>query len=193
MSREAVETPVAAQRRFRPSVVLPVIVGALLVGLLGWRLQQVGNSGPPQVGERAPDMTLEFFDGYQWDGRQVADLSDMQGQIVVINFWASWCPECHDEAEEFERVYRKYKDNGVVFLGVAHSDLDAKSYEYLADYDITYPNAPDLRLAATDDYGVTGIPETYIIDRDGRVAYLAIRAMSEAELESVLNDLLASS
>ena len=125
------------------------------------------QKGQFDIGERAPNFTLTSFDG------QTYNLSDLHGKVVVLNMWASWCKPCEQEAADLEAAWRHYQPRGdVVFLGVAWTDTDKKSLEYLDKFDITYPNGPDLGTRISQDYRITGVPETYVIDRDGVLSYV---------------------
>ena len=171
-----------------------VIIGALaaLMALIGWGL--ANNSGErPQVGEPAPDVQLTFFEGYGWNNQSEAMLSDMQGNIVVLNIWGSWCAECKHEADDLENTYRAFADQGVVFLGVAYLDIDSNSLEFLSDYDITYPNVPDRANVINDTFQFTGVPETVIIDKDGNIAAWTIGPVKAEGLAAVIDQLLAES
>lgn len=188
MSETAVEVQ---SRRVSPGFIFTVIVAVFLVAVLGWRLRDV-NTARPTVGVNAPEIeNMQFFNGYQWEDTTIANLSDMHGQVVILNFWASWCIECRVEADLLEETWRKYKDDGVVMLGIAYTDLDADSHRYLEEYDVTYPNAPDLGLKAADAYGITGVPETFFIDREGVVQYVKLGPLSEREIDGVMAQLLA--
>jgi cytochrome c biogenesis protein CcmG/thiol:disulfide interchange protein DsbE len=137
------------------------LLGLLFLGLL--RVQQ----GQMKVGQRAPDFTLTTFDG------QTYRLADLKGKTVLLNFWASWCVPCKEEAADLEAAWRHYQPRGdVVFLGVAWTDTDKRSAEYLSEFDITYPNGPDLGTRMAQAYRITGVPETYIIDRDGNLVFV---------------------
>ncbi len=167
------------------------IVGLLLLALLTWRMID-NNDSRPGVGQPAPDFDIVFYDGYEWETQSQMRLSDFRGQVVLLNFWASWCVECRDEAPLLEDIWRQYADRGVVLLGLAYSDTDTKARVYLESFGITYPNAPDLRLKASDAYGLTGVPETFIIGPDGTVAFMRIGPVTAPELTSVLESLLAA-
>jgi cytochrome c biogenesis protein CcmG/thiol:disulfide interchange protein DsbE len=159
------------------------------LGLLGWGLVNV-NAPRPEAGQAAPDFEMAFFDGYDWEGRSVANLTDLEGKVVVLNFWASWCVECRLEADLLEQASRQYGDE-VVFLGVAYVDAEPNSLEYLAEYGITYPNAPDLRSAISDKYEITGVPETFFIGKDGTIAQVVIGPVNEATLHGQIGNLLS--
>jgi cytochrome c biogenesis protein CcmG/thiol:disulfide interchange protein DsbE len=161
-----------------------------LLALLGWGLQNA-NATRPAPGDPAPTFELQYFDGYGWQDQPVGNLADMEGQIVVLNFWASWCVECRLEADLLESAWQQYRDQGVVFLGVAYIDSEAKSLAYLDEFNVTYPNAPDLGSAIADQYKITGIPETFFIDRDGNVANFVIGPVNSDMLHNQIAQMLA--
>jgi cytochrome c biogenesis protein CcmG, thiol:disulfide interchange protein DsbE len=159
----------------------------LFLGIVGWGLI---NSSAERPDGSAPDFQMQFFDGYTWEGRETASLSEWEGQVVVVNFWASWCVECRIEAQLLEDTWQEYRDQGVIFVGVAYVDVEPKSKEYLEEFGITYPNAPDLRSAVSSQYNLTGVPETFFIAKDGRVANITIGPLDEATLRGQIEQLL---
>ncbi|MCA9974921.1 MAG: TlpA family protein disulfide reductase [Anaerolineales bacterium] len=176
---------------FRWSSLLLWVFVIGLLGFLGWGLVQT-NKTRPEVGHSAPAFEVTFLDGYEWEGRQIANLDNFKGKVVVLNFWASWCVECRVEAEAFEASWQKYKDSGVVFLGVAHVDVEPKSIEYLKEFNISYPNALDYGDRISSDYEITGVPETFIIDKTGQVQYVQLGPIREATLNGTIEQLLAN-
>ncbi len=160
------------------------------VALMGWGLLN-SSATRPEAGQKAPAFTMEYFNGYEWDTRPVADLKDMQGKVVVVNFWASWCVECRVEAHEFEQAWQKYQDQDVVFVGIAYADVEPNSIAYMQEFGLTYPHAPDLGTAISADYEITGVPETFIIDKDGMIADVVIGPVRPGYLDGVINQLLA--
>ena len=133
------------------------------------------------VGQEVPDFVLTTF-----EGDQIA-ISDTKGQVVVINFWASWCKPCEQEAAELEQAYRKYKDQGVVFLGVDYVDTEREALDYLSKFNITYPNGPDLETRISQAFRIRGVPETYIVGKDGVLVDVRIGPyLSLSQIESAI-------
>ena len=175
-----------------PELFLWGVVLAVLA-LLGWGLVK-RSEGRPQVGEMAPDFTLSLFDGYYGEFTDGSvTLSDLRGRVVVINFWASWCVQCREEARELEATWQAYRDRGVVFIGVDFDDTEDKARGYLQEFGITYPNGLDGRGLITENkYHITGVPETFIVDPEGRVAFFQFGPFQPGvlsrELDRVLRD-----
>jgi cytochrome c biogenesis protein CcmG/thiol:disulfide interchange protein DsbE len=154
----------------------------VLVAVFGWKLFD-GAQGQVESG-LAPDFTLSMFDGSQ------LTLSELRGQVVVVNFWASWCIPCRDEAPILEQTWRRYRDQGVVFIGVDYLDTDKEALAFLEEFNVTYPNGPDLGTRIARDYRIVGVPETFFIDKEGQVADLEIGPLTEARLVSAIETLL---
>lgn len=176
--------------RRRRLLILALVVLALaaLGGLLGWAVANnapsTAGSGARRVGRPAPDFTITTFDGVRFR------LSEQRGKVVVINFWASWCIPCREEAPFLESAWRQYKDKGVVFVGVDIQDTESAARAYIKEFDITYPNGPDVSGEITIDYGVSGIPVTFFVDKEGRVAGRWVGAVGARLLAGSINDLL---
>lgn len=186
MKKVIPEQTVAAETALSYGRVLGSALGFLLIlGLLsvfGWKM--FDNARGQVKSGLAPDFTLSLF-----EGRQLT-LSELRGQVVVINFWASWCIPCRDEAPVLEQTWRRYRDRGVVFIGVDYLDAEKEALAFLEEFDITYPNGPDLGTRIAYDYRITGVPETFFIAKDGRIADLEIGPLTEARLVSALETLL---
>lgn len=154
-----------------------------LLALLGLGLMRAAagqvDSGP------APDFELITFDG------KAIRLSGLRGQVVVINFWASWCVPCRQEAPILEKTWRTYRDQGVVFIGVDYADTEREALAYIEEFDLTYPNGPDLGTRITQAYRIQGVPETFFVDRGGLLRGVHIGPISEQALVERIESLLA--
>ena len=164
-----------------------IVIALLLV--LGFGLRET-NQTQPTPGNPAPELELSYYEGYEFQGQAQGVLSDLQGEIVVLNFWASWCAPCRQEAATLEAISREYQDRGVTFLGVAWSDTETKALEYLLEYDITYPNAPDLGLDAQELYRFKQVPETYFIDQSGVIQYFHQGPLTADQLRAFLDQMV---
>ena len=139
-------------------------------------------------GRKAADFTLPLFD--QFEQEEIA-LADLRGQVVVINFWASWCVECYREARLLEEAWQDYKGQGVIFIGVDYLDTEKEALAYMEQYGITYPSGPDLGTNIAQEYGITGVPETFFIDKDGNIAHVQIGPIEKPQLYGLLDKLVA--
>ena len=135
-------------------------------------------------GLRARDFELALLDG---DSLQ---LSELIGSVVVLNFWASWCPPCRWEMPAFESIWREYRDRGVVFVGVAVSDLRSDAQAFADKVGVTYPLGLDESGEITRGYGVLKLPTTILIDREGTEARKIVNAANEGTLRIFLDGLL---
>jgi cytochrome c biogenesis protein CcmG/thiol:disulfide interchange protein DsbE len=159
------------------------LLALLAILALGLRRAQ---QGPVVIGQRSPDFTLTTFDG------QNVNLADQKGKVVLVNFWASWCIPCEDEAADLEAAWRFYQPRGdVVFLGVDYVDTEPEARAYLSKFNISYTNGPDLRTRISQAYRITGVPETYIIDRQGVLRSVKISPFnSQDEIKAAIDPLL---
>jgi cytochrome c biogenesis protein CcmG/thiol:disulfide interchange protein DsbE len=140
----------------------------------------------PLVGKPASPFSLTAFDG------QPVSLDALKGRVVVVNFWSSWCyPACYEEAPSLERAWKAYKDRGVMLVGVNFQDKDEPARRFLTQFGHTFPNAPDPSGRVSVDYGVYGVPETYFIDRRGRVRFKQVGPVSDDLLKRQIETLLA--
>lgn len=175
----------AAHKKNTGGIILTFAIILALLGLLGWGLNK-SQKGPIENGP-APDFTLQGFDG------RTVTLSDLRGQVVIVNFWASWCEPCREEAAYLERTWRKYKDQGVVFLGVDYVDTEKAALAYIEEFDITYINGPDLQTLISDTYNIQGVPETFFIAKNGEVRGMHIGPIFAPDLDEKIDELLAES
>ena len=140
----------------------------------------------PLLGKPASLFALTTFDG------KPISLDSLRGKVVVVNFWASWCiPACYDEAPSLERAWVAYRDRGVVLVGVNIQDKEEPARRFLTQFGHTFPNAPDPAGRVSVDYGVYGVPETFFIDRKGRVRFKQIGAITDEIMKQQVEKLLA--
>jgi len=165
------------------SYILTFAAVLAVLGLLGWGLKKA-QAGPLQSGP-APDFTLKSFWG------QTLTLSELRGQVVVINFWASWCPPCREEAAYLEQTWRKYQGQGVMFIGVDYVDTDKEALAYIDEFDITYFNGPDIGTRISQAYNIQGVPETFFIDKKGQLRGVHIGPLYPPQLDEKIEELLA--
>ena len=175
-----------SSRRILVITVVTIIVGFLSLLAIGLARQapKTGLSGVYRISKPAIDFTLPLFTGGD------VTLSKLKGKPVVINFWASWCVPCREEAQAIEKTWRAYKDKGVIFIGVDIQDKEANALEFIKEFNLTYPNGPDIGGKITIDYGVAGIPVTFFVDREGVVKDRFVGAIFERYLVARIEELL---
>jgi cytochrome c biogenesis protein CcmG, thiol:disulfide interchange protein DsbE len=159
-------------RRLLSPISIAVILGvAALVGLLAYGLSanepDRGIERALAKGERrpAPEVELPRLSG---DGKQALD--DYRGRVVVLNFWASWCEPCRAESPLLERWHGRISRRGGTVLGVDVLDVTSDAREFIRQYGLSYPMLRDRDGDALEDFGVVAYPETFVIDRRGRIA-----------------------
>jgi cytochrome c biogenesis protein CcmG/thiol:disulfide interchange protein DsbE len=147
-----------------------VLVVALLLALLGWQVARTdegqGLAANVDAGKRpyAPVFTLERL-----DNEQEVSLGALRGKVVVLNFWASWCAPCKDEAPVLEEAWQRWREEGVVVVGVDVQDFDVDADRFVDRYDVTYPILRDRENWSWGHYGLKGLPETWFVASDGRL------------------------
>jgi cytochrome c biogenesis protein CcmG/thiol:disulfide interchange protein DsbE len=149
---------------------IQILVWAALVGLLAIVAMGLSRAqqGTVQPGEVIDDFTLTLYSGYEYEGKPEIKLSDLRGKVVVINFWASWCKPCEQEAADLQQAWTEYGPGGeVVFLGIDYVDTETDARVYLKKFGITYPNGPDLATRISQYFRIAAVPETYFIDKQG--------------------------
>jgi cytochrome c biogenesis protein CcmG/thiol:disulfide interchange protein DsbE len=181
------EPAVPHRRRNRWVLVGGVLGGvALLTMLLAFGLSRDPTLiKSPLVGRSAPDFSLQTL-----NGTGAVQLSRFSGQVVVINFWASWCTECRVEHPALMAAWDRYRDQGVVVLGIAFGDRTTDSKAYLAELGGDWPQLADPGERTALAYGVYGVPETFVIGPDGRVAYKRVGGVVYGDLTDVIERLL---
>ena len=173
-------------RRSAIAITAFVVIGFL--GLLIWgmlnRQPITGLSGITMVKHPAPDFNLTTFEG------KALSLADLKGQPAVINFWASWCPPCRDEAPILERTWRAYENQGLRFVGINIQDRKEDALSYIREFDITYPNGPDPAGEITIGYGVSGLPVTFFVSGDGKILRRWVGAVEPNVLVNSIKEIM---
>ena len=165
------------------ALLFAVLVAAVLLGL---QLAQQ-NKGRPLSGP-APDFQLNLFDGSEFK------LSDYRGQVVLINFWASWCPPCRDEAADLQALYVDYRASGFTIIGVNMLESSRKkALDFLDEFGLSYPNGEDTGQVVTNLYRVEGPPESFLIDRRGEVREFYFGSINYERVSKGIEALLAES
>ncbi|MEX2143287.1 MAG: TlpA disulfide reductase family protein [Anaerolineales bacterium] len=165
-----------------------LLAWAFLLALLALVAVQLNRSqrGVVTRGEPAPEFSLTTFDGEEYGP------AEMAGKVVLLNIWASWCKPCEQEAEEIQTAWLHYEGRGdVLFLGVDYVDTENEALAYLARWEITYPNGPDLGTQIYHAFRARGVPETFIISKLGEVAFVKIGPFQNLEeITTVIDRLL---
>jgi cytochrome c biogenesis protein CcmG, thiol:disulfide interchange protein DsbE len=174
------------RRRWRTLAIVLLVVG-MLTSLLAFGLSRDPTAiRSPLLGKEAPVFSLRTL-----GGSDTVRLPDLRGQVVVVNFWASWCADCRIEHDALAAAWDRYRDKGVVLVGIAFQDQASASRSYLDTWGGDWPQLSDPGDATALAYGVYGVPETFVIAPDGRVAAKRVGAVSYTWLTSQIDALLA--
>jgi len=159
----------------------------LVAGLLALLVWQLGHQQhAPKVGSMAPVFTLSRLEG---PGK--VSLASYRGKPVVLNFWASWCDPCKGEAKVLERDWSSYRSRGVVFLGVDYHDLASEARRFVSAHALTFTMLEDGSGKVTGSYGISQVPETYVLSRQGRVVAHLACPLTSSELSGEFRSALA--
>ncbi|HEX8645833.1 MAG TPA: TlpA disulfide reductase family protein [Thermoleophilaceae bacterium] len=179
------------KRLLNPVAVVAIAAAVLLFGLLLYGVVSGGeDSGIDEAiadGRRpdVPELSLPRL-----DGPGATSLEDLRGRVVVLNFWASWCEPCREEAPLLERWHRRMKAQGGTVLGVDALDSTDDAREFVRRFGITYPNIRDVSGEHLRPFGIAAYPETFVIDRRGRIAALVRGPVTEDFLAREIPPLL---
>lgn len=197
LTASALPAPVAADERESedtpapvPTTTVPAPGSAQVAAPLEVPQTATGTEGtsPPveDSGDQVPieDLPIALFSG------ETMRLSDLKGKIVVLNFWASWCPPCRWEMPSFENIWREYQSEGVVFVGIAE-DFEVEAARAFAEkVGITYPIGMDTKGRFARDFQVFQMPTTFLLDREGNQAKKISNVANEGVLKVFLRGLL---
>jgi cytochrome c biogenesis protein CcmG, thiol:disulfide interchange protein DsbE len=169
------------RRALSPAPIAIVCVLLALIALLAYGLaQNEPDRGVDEAlarGERSPAPAFELP---KLGGGGSESLADYRGKVVVLNFWASWCKPCRDESPLLERWHRRIRDRGATVLGVDILDVTGRAQDFVDEYGLTYPMLKDKDGEGLDKFGVVAYPETFVIDRQGRIAAVARGPVDDA-------------
>lgn len=171
------------------AIALASLLALLAARLLAAQHTASALSGSPVVGHPAPDFTITLYNGTPGERLHLAAL---KGKPVVVNFWASWCVPCQDEAPILRASWQQHQSEGIIFIGISYQDKADAATAFLTQYGITYPAGPDDATGSIAiAYGVTGPPETAFIARNGVVASKVVGALDDGALERNVRLILA--
>ena len=184
----------AVTNRHRVPSWAQILIWAALLGLLilvglGMKRTQQGNVQP---GAEIPNFTLGLYSGYEYNGQAAISLAALRGKVVLVNFWASWCKPCEQEAASLEGAWKYYEPGGnVVFVGVDYVDTEPAARVFMKKFGNTYPNGADLGTRISQMFRINGVPETYVVDTRGVLKYVKIGPFSSAdEIKALIDPLL---
>jgi len=165
---------------------IAILILAILISLfaiflatgLANQASATGRSGEQLIGRRAPEFLADSING------KPVSLSNYPESPIILNFWASWCPPCRDETPHFEKIWRLYKEKDVVVIGINVQDDLNSANEYISEFDVTFINGMDKNGRIMVDYGVTGLPVTFFLDREGIIIGRWVGSIGASSLES---------
>jgi peroxiredoxin len=173
---------------------------ALLAGVVA-----IGAAFAGQASGRAPDKPLQAVESLpkapalmlpDEEGKKTWRLSDLRGKVVLVNFWATWCPPCRKELPSMERLWRQFKDAGLVVLGVNVGETGDEVFAFSNGLEtpLTFPLLLDEDSRVAQSWPVTGLPTTYLVDKQGRIAFGAIggREFDSPAIVQQVRELLAA-
>lgn len=195
MTENSIDNPVTTTNKRRAVPVwAQILIWGGLVGLLVVLAitLNISQQGQVQPGSHIPDFSMSLFTGYEFNGQTQVQLADLRGKVVMINFWASWCKPCEQEAADLRAAWQHYQPTGkVIFIGADYVDTEPAARAYLEKFSITYPNGPDVGTKVSQLFRIKGVPETYFLDQNGILRYVQIGPFSSVDqIQSIIDPMI---
>jgi cytochrome c biogenesis protein CcmG, thiol:disulfide interchange protein DsbE len=154
--------------------ILGALVLALIVMIGAW--MKKSDLATLEIGKKAPDFSLTSFENKTYT------ISELKGKVVLVSFWSSWCTSCDEEGYILQEVWNELEPTGnYLFLGVDYVDTEDPALKYISKHGITYPNGPDLSANISKMFNISGVPETFLIGRDGTLKAIKIGPFESSE------------
>jgi cytochrome c biogenesis protein CcmG/thiol:disulfide interchange protein DsbE len=170
-----------------------VVLVAGLLALLAWKVaHQVGDTNVSAALRKGKEPLAPAFTLQRLDSSAQLASNTLKGKVQVVNFWASWCGPCRDEAGLLESAAKEWRARGVVVLGIDHQDFTGDARGFMRHYRMTYPIVKDKGDKLYERYGATGVPETFCVNRAGHVVAHVPGAVTQDTLESCIQGALES-
>jgi cytochrome c biogenesis protein CcmG, thiol:disulfide interchange protein DsbE len=182
---------VTARLRLGAQAVAVAAVLALL-GLLVWKVAVGSDNDVTDSLAQGGKPDAPVFELARLPGEGELALDSLRGKAVVLNFWASWCGPCKEETPLLERAWQRWQERDVVFVGVNVKDFRGDALDFMREYGVTYPNVYDGKGWTVGRYGVTGFPETYFVDANGRIVYRVAGPVEADDLEDGIGRALSA-
>lgn len=181
----------------KPAIAIMAGFVAVVLVLFGFALWprssgDTANVTGPRLSADPRGAQAPVFSGVEVSSGEQVSLADYAGKTVVVNFWASWCSTCKEEAQTVADVEKKWRDKGVVFLGVDTHDTTAGAHTYVKTYGLGYKSVNDTDSRVGASYGVTGLPETFFINTKGQVVDKYISVIDVKTLDSMIAQAVAA-
>jgi len=171
-----------------------IMIWAALMALLVVVAVTLNRSqrGTVQPGDKLTEFTLPLFSGYEYGGQNEIRLSELRGKVVMINFWASWCKPCEQEAASLEGAWQYYRDGGkVIFIGADYVDTEPEARAFLKKFGTTFPAGPDVGTRLSQLFRIKGVPETYFIDRNGVLQFVQVGPFTSLDqIKAIIDPML---
>jgi len=147
---------------------LVLVVASMCLGQTSTADEGLSTLHPVAGSPPAPQFSLQDIDG------ETHRLSDYRGKVVIVNFWATWCPPCREEMPSMQRAWKRLQDDDVVILAIDVGEDEDTIFTFTADYPVDFPLLMDSDSRVTGEWPVRGLPTSFVIDPEGRIAYRAI-------------------